>query len=107
MNDIIAKLKFNEDGLIPAIAQDVNTKKVLMLAWMNLASIQLTLDSGYATYYSRSRQNLWKKGEGSGHYQKIINISVDCDYDCLLLEVEQTENACHTGAYSCFFNKII
>ena len=107
MQEIINKLKFNEAGLIPAIAQDIKSKKVLMLAWMNHESIQDTISSGFATYYSRSRKSLWKKGETSGHLQKIINISADCDYDCILLEVEQVGNACHTGASNCFFNKII
>ncbi len=106
MQKIIDKLKFNEAGLIPAVAQDVNSKEVLMMAWMNLESIRATISSGYATYYSRSRENLWKKGETSGHLQKIINITADCDFDCILLEVEQTGNACHTGAKTCFFNKI-
>lgn len=106
-DDFIGKLKFNSDGLIPAIAQDVKTKEVLMLAWMNQESLNLTIASGYATYFSRSRQGLWKKGDTSGHFQKIISIKTDCDFDTILLEVEQVENACHTGAYSCFFNKII
>ena len=106
MQEIINKLKFNEAGLIPAVAQDVKSKEVLMLAWMNLESIQVTISSGYATYYSRSRKNLWKKGETSGHLQKIINITADCDFDCILLEVEQIGNACHTGAKTCFFYKI-
>jgi phosphoribosyl-ATP pyrophosphohydrolase/phosphoribosyl-AMP cyclohydrolase len=107
MQEIINKLKFNEAGLIPTVTQDVKTKEVLMLAWMNLESIQLTISSGYATYYSRSRKNLWKKGETSGHFQKIINITADCDFDCILLEVEQIGNACHTGSQTCFFNKIL
>ena len=107
MQEIINKLKFNDAGLIPAVAQDVKSKEVLMLAWMNLESIQYTISSGYATYYSRSRKNLWKKGETSGHLQKIIHITADCDFDCILLEVEQIGNACHTGAKTCFFNEII
>jgi len=100
----INKLKFNAQGLIPAIAQDVKTNKVLMLAWMSQESIEKSLESGFATYFSRSRNELWKKGDTSGHFQKLISIKTDCDYDSILLQVEQTGNACHTGEYSCFFN---
>jgi phosphoribosyl-AMP cyclohydrolase len=103
---MIDKLKFNSDGLITAIAQDIKTKEVLMLAWMNRESLELTIASGYATYFSRSRQGLWKKGDTSGHLQKIISIKTDCDFDAILLEVEQVGNACHTGAHNCFFNEI-
>lgn len=104
---MIDKLKFNSDGLITAIAQDAKTKEVLMLAWMNKESLELTIASGYATYFSRSRNSLWKKGDTSGHLQKIISIKADCDFDAILLEVEQVGNACHTGAHNCFFNEII
>lgn len=100
----INKLKFNAQGLIPAIAQDVKTNKVLMLAWMSQESIEKSLESGFATYFSRSRNELWKKGDTSGNFQKLISIKTDCDYDSILLQVEQTGNACHTGEYSCFFN---
>lgn len=100
----INKLKFNDQGLIPAIAQDTKTKAVLMLAWMSKESIQKSLDSGKATYFSRSRNALWQKGETSGNTQKLISIKTDCDYDSILMQVEQTGNACHTGEYSCFFN---
>lgn len=100
------KLKFNEQGLIPAIAQDYKTKKVLMQAWMSRESIEITLKTGFATYFSRSRQGLWKKGETSGNVQKIVGITTDCDFDCVLLTVEQTGPACHTGAQNCFFNEI-
>lgn len=106
MNEIIKKLKFDQNGLIPAIAQDVNTSEVLMMAWMNEESLKLTISSGYATYFSRSRNQLWKKGDTSGHVQKIISISADCDFDCILLQVDQTGVACHTGARNCFFNEI-
>jgi phosphoribosyl-AMP cyclohydrolase len=106
MNEIIKKLKFDQNGLIPAIAQDVNTSEVLMMAWMNEESLKLTISSGYATYFSRSRSQLWKKGDTSGHVQKIISISADCDFDCILLQVDQTGVACHTGARNCFFNEI-
>ena len=100
------KLKFNEQGLIPAITQDYKTKKVLMQAWMNKESIELTLKTGFATYFSRSRQEIWKKGETSGHIQKLVEIKADCDYDCILLTVDQTGPACHTGEESCFFNPL-
>ncbi len=94
------------DGLLPAIAQDASSKLVLMFAWMNLESYQETLRSGFATYYSRSRQRLWRKGEESGHRQKIVEIRIDCDADCILLVVEQTGAACHEGYSSCFFRKL-
>ncbi|WP_022664795.1 phosphoribosyl-AMP cyclohydrolase [Desulfospira joergensenii] len=94
-------------GLIPAIAQDADTGEVLMLAYMNEASFNETLKSGKATYYSRSRQSLWKKGETSGHVQVVREIRVDCDRDTLLLKVEQKGGAaCHKGYKSCFFSKV-
>ena len=104
MNEILQKLKFDQNGLIPAIAQDEKTGEVLMMAWMNEESLQLTLASGFATYFSRSRNSIWKKGETSGHFQEVISISADCDFDCILLKVKQVGAACHTGAKSCFFN---
>ncbi len=107
MNDFLSKLKFDQNGLIPAIAQDSATGEVLMMAWMSAESLQLTIASGYATYFSRSRNSLWKKGDTSGHFQKIISIKADCDFDCILLVVEQTGVACHTGAKNCFFNQIL
>jgi len=97
-------IKYDTSGLVPAIAQDVNTGQVLMLAYMSEASLKLSIDTGYATYYSRSRQQLWKKGETSGNLQKIISMKYDCDGDAILLLVEQSGPACHTGAMSCFFN---
>ena len=105
--EILKKLQFNEQGLIPTIAQDCNTGKVLMLAWMNQESIIKTIETNLATYFSRSRQNLWQKGLTSGNCQKIVNIFADCDYDCILLSVEQEGCACHTGSENCFFNKIL
>ena len=105
--DILKNLKFNEQGLIPAIAQDAHSGEVLMMAWMNEISLKLTLDTGYATYYSRSRKKLWKKGETSGHLQEIVSMKYDCDGDTLLLIVNQQGAACHTGQRSCFFNPII
>lgn len=103
---MIENVKFDERGLVPAIAQDVKTGAVLMLAYMNEESLKLTLETGYATYYSRSRQKLWKKGEESGHVQKVRGIRYDCDGDTLLLQVEQTGPACHTGEYTCFHNTL-
>ncbi len=107
MNNFLNKLKFDQSGLIPAIAQDAKSGEVLMMAWMNLESLQLTITSGYATYFSRSRNSLWKKGDTSGNLQKIVSIKTDCDFDCILLSVNQVGAACHTGARNCFFNKIL
>jgi phosphoribosyl-AMP cyclohydrolase len=103
--DVTALLK---DGLelIPAIAQDAATGEVLMMAYMNHESLAITINSGRATYWSRSRNELWEKGATSGHTQKVLAISVDCDGDTLLLQVEQTGAACHTGDRSCFHRKL-
>jgi phosphoribosyl-ATP pyrophosphohydrolase/phosphoribosyl-AMP cyclohydrolase len=106
MANILEMVKYNADGLIPAITQDIRTDEVLMLAYMNEASLRKTIDTGLAHYYSRSRRKLWLKGETSGHYQKVRSISVDCDGDTLLLKVEQTGAACHTGHRSCFFTRL-
>ena len=105
--DFINNLKFNEQGLIPAIAQDASSGEVLMMAWMNEESLKLTMDTGYATYYSRSRKELWKKGDTSGHVQKVVSMKYDCDGDTILMLVDQTGAACHTGNKSCFFNDIM
>lgn len=94
------------NGLVPAIVQDVRTKEVLMLGYMNEESLKKTLETKLATYWSRSRNELWTKGETSGHYQHVKNIYVDCDEDTLLLEVEQDGAACHTGNRSCFYRKL-
>jgi phosphoribosyl-AMP cyclohydrolase len=99
-------LKFNSDGLIPAIAQEAASGEVLMLAWMNRESLEKTLATGRVHYYSRSRKKLWLKGETSGHFQEVKEIFYDCDADALLLKIEQTGPACHTGERSCFFRKI-
>lgn len=99
-------IKFDEKGLICAIAQDYESGEVLMQAYMNQEAFDKTLETGYAHYYSRSRQKLWKKGESSGHLQKVKTISIDCDGDCVLMRVEQIGVACHTGNYSCFFTDI-
>ncbi len=103
---LLAQLKYNEDGLIPAIVQDVSTGQVLMLAYMNELSLKKTLQSGKAYFYSRSRKKLWLKGETSGHTQEVKQILLDCDGDTLLLKVKQKGVACHTGFYSCFYRSL-
>ena len=97
---------FIKADLIPAIVQEASTNEVLMLAYMNRETLQKTLETGYTWFYSRSRQELWNKGATSGHLQKVIEIHSDCDDDTLLIKVEQTGAACHTGNHSCFFTKI-
>lgn len=97
---------FEKSDLIPAIVQEAGTGEVLMLAYMNRESLQKTLETGYTWFYSRSRQELWNKGATSGHVQKVMDIKADCDKDTLLVTVVQTGVACHTGAHSCFFNRI-
>jgi len=100
-------LKWDADGMIPAIAQDAGSGRVVMFAWMNRESLQQTMQTGNAIYWTRSRRRLWKKGEESGHVQKIRAIRTDCDGDVLLLTVEQIGGiACHTGRESCFFNEL-
>jgi len=99
-------LKFNEAGLIPAIAQDAENGEVLMMAWMNAESLMETLRTGQVTYWSRSRQEFWAKGATSGHVQTLKEMRVDCDRDCLLMKVEQVGAACHTGRRSCFFTVV-
>lgn len=98
--------RFDAHGLIPAIAQDAATGRVLMLAWMNDEALRLTIETGHATYWSRSRQTLWRKGETSGHTQRVVEMRVDCDQDCILLRVEQIGPACHTNAADCFYRRI-
>jgi len=98
--------KFDENGLILAIAQDAETNQVLMVAYMNRQALDLTIQTGYATYFSRSRQKLWKKGEESGHVQKIRQILVDCDQDCLVLKVLVDSGQCHVGYQSCFYRTL-
>lgn len=104
--DFLKAVSFNGDGLVPAIAQDHKTGDVLMLAWMNRQTLKETLETGNVTYWSRSRQAVWRKGETSGNTQKLVEAYIDCDGDALLLKVEQTGPACHTGAPSCFFRKL-
>ena len=98
--------KFDSNGLITAVAQDVGTGQVLMVAFMNQAALDLTIQTGYATYFSRSRQRLWKKGEQSGHLQKVERILVDCDQDCLVLKVAVDAGQCHVGYRSCFYRAL-
>ena len=99
-------LTYNEAGLIPAIAQDHNTGEVLMMAWMNAESLMQTLKTGQVTYWSRSRQEFWAKGATSGHVQTLKELRVDCDRDCLLMQVDQIGAACHTGRRSCFYTVV-
>jgi len=103
----LERIRWNEAGLLPVIAQDADSGRVLMLAWMNREALTATVTRGEAVYWSRSRQQLWHKGETSGHVQKIKSIRLDCDHDALLLEVEQVQGiACHTGRQSCFFQRL-
>ncbi|WP_300394835.1 phosphoribosyl-AMP cyclohydrolase [Henriciella sp.] len=98
--------KFDDDGLIAAIAQDVETDEVLMLAWMNEEALRKTMETGRATYWSRSRKTIWVKGESSGHTQEVADILVDCDQDAVLLKVRQHGGACHTNRKSCFYRRL-
>ena len=106
MTDLTSLLKFNSDGLIPAIAQQHDTGEILMMAWMNQDAIDETLTSGQVCYWSRSRQSLWRKGESSGQVQKLVKFRLDCDGDTILLKVDQTGVACHTGRRNCFFYEV-
>lgn len=101
-----ATLKFSDQGLIPAIAQDHESGEVLMMAWMNAEAVARTLESGKVTYWSRSRQAFWVKGESSGHVQELVDFRVDCDRDCLLVLVRQTGPACHTNRRTCFYTAV-
>ena len=104
---ISAEIDFNKaDGLVPVIAQDSETKEILMLAYANKEALDLTISTGYAHYFSRSRNKIWKKGGTSGHIQKITEIRVDCDQDSLVFNVVQEGGACHTGYYSCFYRTL-
>ena len=102
----LAKIKFDEHGLVPAVVQDVKTNAVVMLAYMNKESLQLTVQTGYTWFWSRSRQELWNKGATSGNLQKVVEMYYDCDGDALLVKAELNGPACHTGQYSCFHNPI-
>ena len=99
-------LRYDAQGLIPAIAQDAATGEVLMMAWMNADSVKATLETGRVTYWSRSRKSFWVKGESSGHLQHLVELRVDCDRDCLLVQVRQEGPACHTNRRSCFYTAI-
>ena len=101
-----ASLKYDDKGLVPCIAQDAATGEVLMFAWMNAASVARTLETGKVTYWSRSRQAFWVKGESSGHHQRLVELRIDCDRDCLLAVVAQEGPACHTNRRSCFYTAI-
>ena len=101
-----ASLKYNGQGLVPAIAQQQGSGEVLMMAWMNAEAVQRSIDSGKVTYWSRSRQAFWVKGESSGHTQRLIAMAVDCDRDCLLVTVDQQGPACHTNRRSCFYTAV-
>jgi len=104
---MLAAVQFNDDGLIPVIAQCADTHQVLMVAWMNKEALQATVDRGEAVYFSRSRQKLWHKGEESGHVQKVRELRLDCDGDVILMTVEQKGGiACHTGRADCFYRKL-
>ncbi len=105
IKELLEQIKFDDKGLVVAIAQDYITNEVLMAAYMNKESIEITLKEKRACYFSRSRQSLWRKGETSGHVQNLKGLYYDCDADAILMKVEQIGCACHTGAYSCFFNK--
>lgn len=102
----LEKIRYGSDGLIPTVVQQWDTGEVLMLAYMNQESLQRTLETGTTWFYSRSRQKLWNKGESSGHVQKVISLRADCDYDTLLVRVNQTGPSCHTGSHNCFFNEL-
>jgi len=107
MNDaLLSEIKFDTNGLVPAIVQDVFTKDVLMMAWMNAESLRLTLETGETVFWSRSRQEIWHKGATSGNVQKVVEVRVDCDADTLLVLVEPAGPACHTGERSCFFREM-
>jgi phosphoribosyl-AMP cyclohydrolase len=106
LEPLLAAIAFNADGLVPAVAQQHDTGEVLMLAWMNRDSLAATVRTGQVHYWSRSRGRLWRKGETSGHTQRLIELRVDCDGDTLLLRVDQTGPACHTGERSCFFRSM-
>ncbi|WP_424970136.1 phosphoribosyl-AMP cyclohydrolase [Dinoroseobacter sp. S76] len=101
-----ASLRYNDKGLIPAIAQDATSGEVLMMAWMNAEAVAKTLETGRVTYWSRSRQSFWIKGETSGHIQTLRDFRVDCDRDCLLVMVDQVGAACHTNRRSCFYTAV-
>ena len=103
LQEVLEQLNYDDRGLIPVVTQDVNSKQVLMMAWMNKDALNKTLTTGRVTYWSRSRQQLWVKGETSGHTQELVSLSVDCDGDTILCQVKQKGAACHTGRKHCFY----
>ncbi len=103
LNDVVSQLAFNDKGLLPVVTQDATTKEVLMLAWMNKTALENTFATGRVTYWSRSRNKLWIKGETSGHTQELVSLSIDCDGDTILCQVNQSGAACHTGRRHCFY----
>ena len=105
-DELLSEIKYDANGLVPAIVQDVMTKDVLMMAWMNAESLQLTLEKGETVFWSRSRQEIWHKGATSGNVQKVVEVRVDCDADTLLVLVEPAGPACHTGERTCFYRNI-
>ena len=106
LREVLASIAFDANGLVPAIAQQHDSGEILMVAWMNRTAVETTLREGHAVYWSRSRMNLWRKGESSGQTQRLVEFLVDCDGDTLLLKVDQTGVACHTGRRSCFFRAL-
>ena len=100
-------LQYNAQGLLPAIAQDASSGEVLMMAWMNAEAVSKTLSTGRVTYWSRSRQSFWVKGGTSGHVQELVSLRIDCDRDCLLVQVNQVGAACHTGRRTCFYTEVV
>lgn len=106
LEEVMAAIPWSADGLIAAVAQQYDSGEVLMLAWMNPESLRLTLEEGRACYWSRSRRCLWRKGDTSGHVQRLVSAHLDCDGDALLLQVDQAGPACHTGRRSCFYNQL-
>jgi phosphoribosyl-AMP cyclohydrolase len=107
VSDWLDEVKWDEDGLVPAIAQDAETGRILMMAWMNRESLQMTAEKDEAVYWSRSRQQIWHKGESSGHTQKVKELRLDCDNDVIVMQIEQIGGiACHTGRESCFYKKL-
>jgi phosphoribosyl-AMP cyclohydrolase/phosphoribosyl-ATP pyrophosphohydrolase/phosphoribosyl-AMP cyclohydrolase len=105
-DELLSEIKYDANGLVPAIVQDAFTKDVLMMAWMNAESLRLTIETGEAVFWSRSRQEIWHKGATSGNVQKVVEVRVDCDADTLLVLVKPAGPACHTGERSCFFREL-
>jgi phosphoribosyl-AMP cyclohydrolase len=105
LSELLRLIRFDERGLVAAVAQDARSREVLMVAWMNREALERTLETGEVTYWSRTRQGLWRKGESSGHTQSLVALHVDCDGDTLLLEVEQKGPACHTNRRTCFYRR--